>query len=95
MLEVVLEHILFHWDDIMEVLIDDLLEEEALELNNIEEQKNEAKIKENPKMKQRETKLADKSLYGKYHDYRTVDMRDIMSIFEDYRNIENSIKNRL
>ena len=35
-LEVVLEHILFHWDDIIELLIDDLLEDEALELNNIE-----------------------------------------------------------
>ena len=38
-LEVVLEHIIFHWDDIMEVLIDDLLEEEALELNCIEQQR--------------------------------------------------------
>jgi hypothetical protein len=34
-----LEHILFHWEDIMEVLIDDLLEEEALELNKIEDMK--------------------------------------------------------
>lgn len=35
-LEVILEHILIHWDDIMDVLIDDILEEEVLELNNIE-----------------------------------------------------------
>ena len=38
-LEVILEHILFHWDDIMEVLMDDILEEEVFELNKIESQK--------------------------------------------------------
>jgi hypothetical protein len=31
--------ILFHWDDIMDLFIDDLVEEEALELNRIEEVK--------------------------------------------------------
>jgi len=45
----VLEHIIFHWDDIMEVLIDDLLEEEALEFNRIEQQQKEAEEAENPK----------------------------------------------
>jgi hypothetical protein len=39
LLEVVLEMILFHWDDIMDLFIDDLVEEEALELNRIEEVK--------------------------------------------------------
>lgn len=68
----------------MEVLIDDLLEEEALELNKIEAMKTKGNDNDSPK-KQRETKLADKSLYGKYHDYQSVDMRDIMSIFEEYR----------
>ena len=38
-LELVLEHILFHWDDIMDVLIDDLLEEEVLEMNKLEKTK--------------------------------------------------------
>lgn len=46
-------------------------------------------------MKERSTNLADKSLYGKYHDYRSVDMRDILGIFEEYKQIESSIKNRL
>lgn len=82
-LEVLLDHILFHWDDIMEVLIDDLLEEEALQLNKIEEMRNQGS--QNDKQKQKSTKLADKSLYGKYHDYKSVDMRDIMNIFEEYR----------
>lgn len=78
----------------MEVLIDDILEEEVLELNNIESQKTQRENSDNGK-KQRDTKLADKSLYGKYHDYRSVDMRDIFSIFEDYTQIETSIRNRL
>ena len=36
LLEAVLEHILFHWDDIMACLVDELIEEEVLELNRIE-----------------------------------------------------------
>jgi hypothetical protein len=28
-LEAILEHILFHWEDIMEIMIDELLEEEV------------------------------------------------------------------
>lgn len=88
LLEVILEHILFHWDDIMEVLIDELLEEEVLELNQIERMKNGVKPKDT-------TKLADKSLHGKFHDYQSVDLKDIMSIFKDYKEAETSIKNRL
>ena len=74
----------------MDVLIDDILEEEVLELNNIEALKTERENNESGK-KQRDTKLADKSLYGKYHDYRSVDIRDIFSIFEDYKQFETSI----
>lgn len=33
LLEVALEHILFHWDDIVAVLLDELICEEVLELN--------------------------------------------------------------
>jgi hypothetical protein len=76
----------------MEVLIDEILEEEVLELNQIEDQKRNADA--SPK-KERSTKLADKSMHGKYHDYRSVDMRDILGIFEEYKQIETSIKNRL
>lgn len=32
-----MEHLLFHWDDIMEILIDDLVEEEVNERNAIEQ----------------------------------------------------------
>lgn len=31
-----MEHILLHWDDIMAVLIDELVEEEVCELNRLE-----------------------------------------------------------
>jgi len=36
LLEAVLEHILFYWDDIMACLLDELIEEEVLELNRID-----------------------------------------------------------
>ena len=36
LLEAVMEHILFYWDDIMACLTDELIEEEVLELNRIE-----------------------------------------------------------
>ena len=36
MLEALMEHILFYWDDIMACLVDELVEEEVLELNRIE-----------------------------------------------------------
>ena len=36
LLEAVLEHILFYWDDIMACLVDELIEEEVLELNRID-----------------------------------------------------------
>ena len=36
LLEAILEHILFHWDDIMACLIDELIEEEVTEQNKIE-----------------------------------------------------------
>ena len=36
LLEALMEHILFYWDDIMACLVDELVEEEVLELNRIE-----------------------------------------------------------
>ena len=36
LLEVILQHILIHWDDIMACLIDELIEEEVLELNRLD-----------------------------------------------------------
>jgi hypothetical protein len=80
----------------MEVLIDDLLEEEALELNKIEDLKRETlHVSEIKKSKSRSTKLADRSLHGKFHDYKSMDLRDIMGIFESYKEADNNIRNRL
>ena len=36
LLEIVMEHIMFHWDDIQELLFDELIEEEVLERNAVE-----------------------------------------------------------
>ena len=51
---------------------------------------------EKPVNKKNVTKssLADRSMYGKYHDYKSVDLRDIMSLFDDYLSVETSIKNK-
>ena len=36
LLEIIMEHILLHWDEIVVCLIDELIEEEVLELNKVE-----------------------------------------------------------
>ncbi len=36
LLELVMEHLLFHWEDITDLLIEELIEEEVFERNNIE-----------------------------------------------------------
>jgi hypothetical protein len=53
LLEVVMEHLLFHWDDIVDLLVDELIEDEVKERNNIEkmlngEEDNEESIKSAP-----------------------------------------------
>jgi len=37
------------------------------------------------------TNLADKSMVGKFHDYKSVDLRDITSIFDEYHKAEQKI----
>lgn len=90
LLEILVEYVIFHWDDIMECLVDDLLEEEVIELNNIDEQKKSAdgskKVKKQPKLSASSTG---------FQDFKSVDMRDILSVFEDYNRAEKSIKNRM
>ena len=88
-LEILMEHIVLHWDDIVQMLLDELIHEEVQELNQIELKSTEGE-REPPK-----TKLADRSLYGKYHDYKSVDLHDIMSLFDEYLTAEKSIKNKL
>ena len=103
-----MEHIILHWDDIVELLFDELIHEEVQELNKIEfkreddiKRSNYTQGRGSPgkdsatllNTKQRHTMegythLADKSMYGKYHDYKSVDLRDIMGLFDDYLQIE-------
>ena len=48
MLEVIMEHIILQWDDIVELLFDELIHEEVQELNKIEYQKEDhAKLERN------------------------------------------------
>lgn len=81
-----------HWQDIVELLISDILDEEVLELNEIEDRKTEA---ERRKERLRSTNLADQSMSGKFHDFQSVDLRNILGVFEDYKAAEQSIKTRL
>ena len=81
-----MEHIIFHWDDITDLLIDDLLEEEAQERNNIEYRVAQHDRHGYPS--------ASSTYKSKYHSdlelppkksKHEIDMRDIMKVFEDYR----------
>ena len=81
-LEILMEHIILNWEDIVHLLLDELIHEEVQELNNIEF------TIQGTEQPQHKTNLADRSLYGKYHDYKSVDLKDIMSLFDDYLNTE-------
>lgn len=76
-----MEHMLVHWDDIMACLLDELIQEEVIELNRLDS------LKE----KQVTPMLADKSMLGKFHDYKSVDLRDITAIFDEYHKAEQKI----
>jgi hypothetical protein len=80
-----MEHILLHWDDIMACLIDELIEEEVIELNKID------KIRQGRNIQK--TKLADRQMLGKFHDYKSVDLREILGIFEEYNSAATRIEN--
>ena len=80
-----MEHIVLNWDDVVNLLIDELVHEEVQEMNRIEWQKTDH-TKTKPQSSS--TTLADRSMYGKYHDYKTSDLRDIMALFDDYKNLE-------
>jgi hypothetical protein len=93
LLEVVMEHLLFHWEDIVDVLLDEILTEEVNERNQIEAklhghhpiQHTEEDEEEAPA--QRQQRVLDRK--------REVDLREIMRIFDDYKRIEESVANRL
>ena len=93
LLEVVMEHLLFHWEDIVDVLLDEILTEEVNERNQIEAklhghytaQQTEEDEEEAPA--QRQQRVLDRK--------REVDLREIMRIFDDYKRIEESVANRL
>lgn len=83
LLEIIMEHILLHWDEIVVCLIDELIEEEVLELNKVENIRTHRQPKPH---------LADRSMSGKFHDYKSMDLREITKIFEEYDEAERSIK---
>ena len=80
-----MEHMLLHWDDIMVCLIDELIEEEVIELNKIEDMRR-------TKEQGHALHLSDRSMYGKFHDYKSLDLHQINGIFEDYHQAEKEIK---
>ena len=80
LLETILEHILLHWDDICECLVDEIIKEEVEELNALEMRKIGAKpVKE----------------AGKLHSFKNVDLNDIQALFEEYNKIEQHVRNHL
>lgn len=87
-----MEHLVLHWDDICEALFDELVFEEVQELNKIEfKREDDEKLVRGISGSHKEagkTTLADRSMYGKFHDYKSVDLRDIMSLFDEYASIE-------
>ena len=83
LLEIIMEHILLHWDDIVACLLDEVIEEEVIELNRVEDIRLNREQKPN---------LADRSLIGKIHDYKSVDLREITRIFDDYDQAERAIR---
>ena len=90
-----MEHLLFHWEDIVDVLLDELLTEEVNERNQIEAKlqgKHELPItednyEEEEAPEERQQRVLDRK--------REVDLREIMRIFDDYKRIEESVANRL
>lgn len=85
-----MEHLLFHWEDIQELLIDDLIEEEVQARNHIEEMhsRDEGTLQEAPHYEESE-ELPQKRPKAE------VDLMAIMQLFEDYNKTEQSILNRL
>ena len=92
MLEFIVENVALHWQDIVNLLIDDLLEAEVVELNDTEFKKTE---EDRRKEKRNKTNLADKSIVGKFHDYQSADVRDILGIFDEYARAESSVRAKL
>lgn len=106
-----MEHLLFHWEDITDLLIDELIEEEVHERNRIEELGSrtvESEEDEDDSFNQyrEEAESAatrqSKALAQELAEQKTlketvkgVDMRDIMRLFDDYLLVERSIVNRL
>lgn len=91
LLEVVMEHLLFHWEDITDLLIDELIEDEANERNRIEAA---LQGRARPTVVMGEESVPRKQEHP-VREVQSVDMRDIMRIFEDYTKTEMSIRNRL
>ena len=62
----------------------ELIQEEVLELNKLEDRV----VRGNPGA----ANMASKSMLGKFHDYKNVDLREISTIFEEYKQAESRLK---
>lgn len=104
-----MEHLFFHWEDITDLLIDDLLEEEVHERNRLEElaatRSNEEEDEDDDTFNQyredactTQQKVLAEELTEQIslkNAVKSVDMRDIMRLLDDYLTTEKSIVNRL
>ncbi len=92
-LEVLMEHIVLHWDDIVQLLLDELIREEAIELNRLEFKQHDEQRGKKGRV-QLAPHLAERSTFGgsnsRIGDFKSVDLKDIMSVFEDYFAAESS-----
>lgn len=86
-----MEHLLFHWEDIVDVLIDELIEEEVQERNVIEERQNN----QDPSSTFQRIEDYEYPIEDQATRKQQVDLRDIMRVFDDYKRTEMSIINRL
>lgn len=78
-----------HWEDICAVLIDELVQEEVIELNKLEDKVVRGGA---PPQGSNNVHLANNSMLGKFHDYKNVDLREITTIFDEYKQAEQRLK---
>lgn len=95
LLEVVMEHLLFHWEDIVDVLLDELLTEEVNERNQIEAKLQGQHQQANTENDEAEEEAPEERQQRVLDRKREVDLREIMRIFDDYKRIEESVANHL
>ena len=94
LLEVVMEHVLFHYEDIVDLLLDEMILEEVQERNTIEA-KLEGKVLPEDEVNENQEEPEEVRQERILDRKREIDLREIMRVFEDYKRVEESIANRL